>query len=87
MFPVLTRAASGRVTGFCSLAPRVSALRTAIPSIADRWMAGTENRANMGAAVILPTVPAVTGTRTTPGIAGNERSTSARASASDMTER
>ncbi len=87
MFPVLTLAASGRVTGFCSLAPTVSALLTAIPSIAEIWMAGTENLANMGSAVIRPTAPVVTGIRTTPGTAWNEFSTSASASASVMTER
>ncbi len=87
MLPVLTLAASGRVTGCCSLAPRVSALLAAIPSIAEMWMAGTENRANMGAAVILPTAPEVTGTRMIPGAAVKERSTSASASASVMTER
>ncbi len=87
MFPVLTLAASGSVTGFCSLAPIVSALLTAIPSIAEMWIGGTENRANMGAAVIRPTASVVTGTRTTPGTVWKEFSTSASASASDMTER
>lgn len=52
--PVLTGTASGRVTGCCSLAPTVSALLTAIPSIAEMWIAGTENLANMGSAVTRP---------------------------------
>ncbi|OPY39605.1 MAG: hypothetical protein A4E40_01059 [Methanoregulaceae archaeon PtaU1.Bin059] len=41
-FPVLTRRAMGSVTGDCSLAPVVSMLRTAIPSIAARCTSGTE---------------------------------------------
>ncbi len=40
--PVFTRTAPASVTGRCSLAPAVSSLRTAIPSIAARWISGTE---------------------------------------------
>ena len=43
--PVLTRSASRSRTGRPSLAPAVPAERTAIPSMAERWTSGTENRA------------------------------------------
>jgi hypothetical protein len=43
------------VIGCCSLAPSVSLLTTAIPSIAARCASGTEYRAKMGSAVTRPT--------------------------------
>ncbi len=52
--PVFTRATRGRVTGCCSEASRVSALTTAIPSIAATWISGTEYRTMIGEAVIFP---------------------------------
>src|SRR3954462_777140 len=53
-----TYAPGSTKTGVLSLAPTVSAARTAIPSIADASNDGDERTAHTGSAVTCPTAPA-----------------------------
>lgn len=86
MLPVFSRAARGSVTGCCSDAPRVSALTTAIPSMAERWISGTEYRAKIGRAVIFPDAPS-SGVFTTVPEQENSRERSSWTSSSEITFR
>jgi hypothetical protein len=57
-----------------------------MPSIAERWISGTEYRAKMGPLVILPTAPS-SGTCTVEGMQENSRERRERASSREITDK